>query len=129
MKKRNNTINLALFQEFALKNPALLFPAFQLQSQVRGNGCPCRVIGITVMQMRAKILGTAFWERIERKRKDLMGNRDDLKAYIRMINRTAFDDLVGTGAYVLPPSYTNFGQAKLFLTSLFSFSQVLDGRT
>ncbi|KAE8915378.1 hypothetical protein PF005_g2864 [Phytophthora fragariae] len=75
----NNRLSAALFQEFAVRHPMLLFPAFELQ-----------------MEIQRKVLGKRFWSRATEKRGSLNVNAlnwDHVKE-VTMLSRQSSSNLL-----------------------------------
>lgn len=77
--KAEEEINKEEFSDFVRRNPALLYPAFQLQ-----------------MTLQKKTMGLAFWEQLASTRVELSeGNFISVTALLQVqISKTAFDSLI-----------------------------------
>jgi len=66
------------FVQFAIKHPALLFPAFELQ-----------------LALQSKVMGTRFWAKVSKQRYKHFDNVTELRTFIAKIKSDAFHELTG----------------------------------
>lgn len=96
------------FVQFAIKHPALLFPAFELQLAVSDHLLACNPATSPLLltlaptrlpplphQLQSKVMGTRFWAKVSKQRYKHFDNVTELRTFIAKIKSDAFHELTG----------------------------------